>query len=211
MRRTCSARSVRRLTLRKRRCSALHSPRPLASSCSTANLERLGARARLIVTSVFTSNASALSLAAEMGTRIRILNPSGGTYHPKLYLSRGAGGASAFIGSANLTSGLVGNIEIGVALSGSPTAAADHAWLLGEALWAHKSAVDWIPACRPPKRWNRGSTRSSVPRSRLGARFLRSADRQAELDRGGDTVGVLRRDDTIALGEAQPLSSSLLG
>ncbi len=48
----------------------------------------------------------------------RIYNPSRGTFHPKIYLGRHGAIARAFIGSPNMTSGLVGNIEAGLAVEG---------------------------------------------------------------------------------------------
>jgi hypothetical protein len=44
-----------------------------------------------------------------------VLNPAGGKFHPKLYLTRSPASAVAVVGSANLTSGLVANIDTGAA------------------------------------------------------------------------------------------------
>ena len=106
-------------------------------------LDRLGDRARIVATTVF-GGGSALDDAAALGARVRILNPGGGTYHPKLYLTRGGAGATALVGSANLTSGLVGNVEVGVGLADAP-ALTGRAWALGESLWEHPRAVDHVP------------------------------------------------------------------
>jgi hypothetical protein len=77
-------------------------------------------------------------MASGLGLDIRILNPgSGRTFHPKLYLAVNGAGASAVIGSANLTGGLATNFEAGVALRGSledrPLA---RAWGWAEELWS---------------------------------------------------------------------------
>lgn len=74
-------------------------------------LRRLGPNSRLLVTNVFGSTTTeALVAAQDLGADVRILNLRGGTYHPKLYLSVSGASASATIGSANLTNGLVGNV-----------------------------------------------------------------------------------------------------
>ena len=49
-----------------------------------------------------------------------MLNPSGGTFHPKLYLARHGDEIAAAVGSANLTSGLVANVELVTVLRGPP-------------------------------------------------------------------------------------------
>ena len=108
-------------------------------------LEQLGRRSRLLVTSVFGSTtAEALRTANDLGVNVRVLNLSGGTYHPKLYLTATGRSASATIGSANLTNGLVGNVEVAVRLDGDraePSLA--EAWAIGEELWDHPSATAW--------------------------------------------------------------------
>ena len=60
-----------------------------------------------------------LETAHKGGLDIRVLNPSRGTFHPKLYLARRGPKITAAIGSANLTSGLVANIEAMTLLEGS--------------------------------------------------------------------------------------------
>ena len=110
-------------------------------------LERLGPCGRLLVTNVFgTTSAEALAAASDMGIEVRILNLGGGTYHPKLYLSSSGAAASATIGSANLTNGLVGNVEVAIRMDGELTepSLAD-AWAIGEGLWAHPDAKPWSP------------------------------------------------------------------
>jgi HKD family nuclease len=122
-------------------------------------LTGLGARCRLLVTSAFggDTTGSALARAAELQVQVRVLNPLGGTYHPKLYLTRAPRSTVAVVGSANLTSGLVGNIETALVVSGRPDdrPIAD-CWELGESLWERPDAVDWVavPASLPDERFD---------------------------------------------------------
>src|SRR5919202_1402197 len=68
--------------------------------------------ARLVCTTAFGSTTSTgLQGAHDRGLAVRVLNPRRGTFHPKLYLSRSGGLARAAIGSANLTGGLIANVE----------------------------------------------------------------------------------------------------
>jgi hypothetical protein len=73
-----------------------------------------------------------------------VLNPSRGTFHPKLYLARRGEEIAAAVGSANLTSGLVANIELVAVLRG-PREAPELQRLvdLSESWWADPDAVDW--------------------------------------------------------------------
>jgi HKD family nuclease len=106
------------------------------------------ARARLLVTTTFqTTTSSALAMASRLGIQVRVLNPgSGRTFHPKLYLGSSAAGATAVIGSANLTGGLATNLEAAVALSGSRAdAPLARAWAWAEELWADQRAESWTP------------------------------------------------------------------
>ena len=111
-------------------------------------LARLASRCRLLVTSAFggETTETALAVAADLRVQVRVLNPSGGTFHPKLYLTRFDRSGTALVGSANLTSGLVANIETALVVSGlmseQPIA---NAWQLGDDLWHHPAAGDWIP------------------------------------------------------------------
>ncbi len=112
------------------------------------SLERLGARARLLVTTQFGSTeAGALNDAAALGVDVRVLNLGTGTYHPKLYLGASpTGAAAALVGSANLTRGLVANVESGLVLRGPRSLdALEAAWTLGERLWADPRVVRWMP------------------------------------------------------------------
>jgi HKD family nuclease len=111
-------------------------------------LAKLRGRARMLVTTAFgTTTADALGRAAGLGTEVRVLNPAAGrTYHPKLYLGRSGNRLAAVIGSANLTGGLVGNIEAAVRLEG--TARDDvlvEAWERADAWWNDTLTVPWLP------------------------------------------------------------------
>ncbi|HEX2850249.1 MAG TPA: hypothetical protein VHN98_06840 [Acidimicrobiales bacterium] len=102
---------------------------------------------RLLATSQFDRGQSrtdaAMALAEGMRGDVRLFNPTGATtFHPKMYLARRGNTYSGVIGSANLTFGLVGNYETGVAVEGP---AAHDAWQLGEALWSSPEAVAWEP------------------------------------------------------------------
>ena len=111
-------------------------------------LDALGPRTRLLVTTAFgTTTAGALQMARSCGADVRTLNPAGGTYHPKLYLARRRGGAaSAVIGSANLTRGLVGNVEVGTTLRGTmDDAPLASAWAWAEQVWEDPRSELWAP------------------------------------------------------------------
>ncbi len=100
---------------------------------------------RLVTTTVFGSTtAQGLDAVCASGFAVRVLNPSRGTFHPKLYLARHGNQIAAAIGSANLTSGLVANVELVAVLRGPIDAPeARHLVELGESWWAHPDAVDW--------------------------------------------------------------------
>ena len=102
---------------------------------------------RLVATTVFASTtAQGLEAATDAGFGVRVLNPSRGTFHPKLYLARRGEEITAAIGSANLTTGLVANVELITVLRG-PRDAPELRYLaeLGESWWSHREAVDWSP------------------------------------------------------------------
>ena len=114
-------------------------------------LGRRPSRVRLLATTVFgDTTAAALSRAAALGVEVRTLNLRGGTYHPKLYLARRGTHAAALVGSANLTSGLLRNIEVATLLSGSAEEAALAALReLAEGWWEHPAAEPWSAAAEP--------------------------------------------------------------
>jgi len=100
---------------------------------------------RLVITTVFGSTTSeGLDAMRYLGFGVRVLNPRGGTFHPKLYLARHGHEIAAVVGSANLTSGLVANIELVAVLRG-PREAPELQRLvdLSESWWADRDAVDW--------------------------------------------------------------------
>jgi hypothetical protein len=103
---------------------------------------------RLVATTVFGSTtADGLTAAHEHGARVRVLNPVRGTFHPKVYLARHGDRLAAAIGSANLTSGLIANVESAVVLEVPCDAPALWTlWERAESWWAHEDAVDWSPS-----------------------------------------------------------------
>ncbi len=104
---------------------------------------RGGARV-LVTTTLGTTSEVALAALTEAGADVRVLNPGGGTYHPKVFLGRRGDELAAMVGSANLTSGLVANVEAATLLRGgigdNPIAGL---WAWGEALWSDPRTVPW--------------------------------------------------------------------
>jgi hypothetical protein len=117
-------------------------------------LRQLGPRARLMVTTAFGSTSQGgLATAQQWGVQVRVRNPSGGTYHPKLYASQHGDQTTAVIGSANLTGGLVCNVELATILRGpadDTVLARVQAW--GEAEWERGQPFDATiaPPAPPP-------------------------------------------------------------
>lgn len=112
-----------------------------------SQLERLGADARLLMTTVFKSRTSALGKLHQLGVGVSILNPPSGTYHPKVYLARRGNEASMVVGSSNLTGGLVNNVEAGVLIRGRmDDEPLRKAWEWGEELWRDPRAQRWTPS-----------------------------------------------------------------
>jgi hypothetical protein len=111
-------------------------------------LRALGPRCRLVATSAFRGDRAhaAFAAATELGTRCRVLNPARGTFHPKVIVTHGNGNTQALVGSANLTAGLLANVEAGVIVEGSAAAEISH---LVEAWWSDPVAVDWHPPAVP--------------------------------------------------------------
>jgi len=109
-------------------------------------LQRLGPRTRLLVTTTFgTTTPAALDMASGLGADVRTLNPGGGTYHPKAFLTRTTdGAAAAVVGSSNLTGGLIVNVEVATTLRGTtrdqPLA---DAWAWAEQTWEHPATRPW--------------------------------------------------------------------
>lgn len=113
-----------------------------------AEVTKRGVRPRLLVTTALgTTDANALKLAEKLKLQTRIYNPGRGTFHPKIYLGRHGQSARAFIGSANMTSGLAGNVEAGLAFEGA--AGSDvirSAWDWASRLWDDPVVEYWDPA-----------------------------------------------------------------
>lgn len=106
-------------------------------------LQKLGPCARVLLTSVFGSTTQpALHALQRLGCQVKILNPSGGTYHPKVYLARAPRFSTAAIGSANLTSGLIKNIEVMSRFRGdSEWKPIKESTAIAEDLWNHCGAL----------------------------------------------------------------------
>ena len=106
-------------------------------------------RGRLVATTVFgATTVQGLETARTRGLAVRVLNPSHGTFHPKLYVARHGDQLAAAVGSANLTSGLIANVEAVAVLRGHHSAAPlARLWELAGSWWEHDDAVDWSPGC----------------------------------------------------------------
>jgi hypothetical protein len=116
-------------------------------------LQRRRVRARLLMTTHFSvGTPAALGTARQLGLEVRILNPGPGkTFHPKLYLADGAAETRAVIGSANLTGGLVTNLEVAVALHGGRgDAPLADAWQWAETLWRDERTSPWTARVAEP-------------------------------------------------------------
>ena len=104
---------------------------------------------RVLLTSVFGGGDAGVTAPAvaglqDLGVDLKVLNWARGTYHPKMYLTRSGTTGQALIASANMTSGLLGNVEAGVHLEGSTSwDPLRDAWRTAEDLWAHPSARPW--------------------------------------------------------------------
>lgn len=101
-------------------------------------LHRRGGSLRVLTTFDFgLTQPVALEALFEEGAEVKIAHFADRAYHPKVYLGRGADGARALVGSANLTAaGLVRNVEGGVEASGSEAATIhDEAWPALKELW----------------------------------------------------------------------------
>jgi hypothetical protein len=108
-------------------------------------------RARLVTTTVFGSTTEqGLQGAHGLGVAVRVLNPARGTFHAKLYLARRGDRLAAAVGSANLTSGLIANVETVTVLRGGADAPPlRELWHMAESWWAHEAAMSWQPAAVP--------------------------------------------------------------
>ncbi len=97
-------------------------------------LKALGDRGRLVATMAFSGDRAraAMTLASEHGTRCAALTPSRGTFHPKVIVARHGNESHAMVGSANLTSGLVVNVEAGLIVGGDVV---DEVSALAESWW----------------------------------------------------------------------------
>lgn len=104
------------------------------------------ATCRMVTTTVFgMTTQDGLKAAAHLGVGVRILNDGRGTFHPKVYLARRRDRIAAVVGSANLTSGLLTNVEAVTTLSGpADHPQLHHLWSRAEQWW-HSATLDWRP------------------------------------------------------------------
>jgi len=77
-------------------------------------------------------------------------------FHPKLYFTRKGWSLTVLVGSANLTGGLISNIEAAMVMTGNANdqPIAD-AWMLGDELWDLKGARTTI-SISPASWWFSG-------------------------------------------------------
>lgn len=117
-----------------------------------ATVARSG-RARVVVTTTLgTSSDAALTTIKQCRAELRVLNPGGATYHPKVYLGRRSNKVRAVVGSANLTSGLVANVEAGVALDGTmQDDPLSSLWAWAQSIWDDQRARAWQASPEPPQ------------------------------------------------------------
>jgi hypothetical protein len=111
-------------------------------------LEALADRGRFVATSTFGGESTQTALAAidSTGVRVRIANPSRGTFHPKVYVARRGDRIRALVGSANLTGGLITNVEAAVLLDGSiDEPVLRDAWSAAVTYWSLDAATMWQP------------------------------------------------------------------
>jgi hypothetical protein len=109
--------------------------------------------ARVLVTTTFGSTTEdALASLTEAKAAVRVLNPGGSSYHPKVYLGRRGHRLSAVVASVNLTSGLAVNVEAATLLQGTqrdePLA---KLWSWADALWRDPRTQPWKPTADTPR------------------------------------------------------------
>lgn len=98
----------------------------------------------LVTTTLGSSSPAALAAIRDCGAELRVLNPGGATYHPKVFLTRRGSAVRAIVGSANLTSGLVANVEAAMALHGTRSdAPLASLWAWAESLWLDPRGAPW--------------------------------------------------------------------
>lgn len=111
-----------------------------------AEVSRRGGARVVVTTTLGSSSEAALAAIADSGAALRVLNPGGGTYHPKVFLGRRARALHAVVGSANLTSGLVANVEAATVLRGTTSdPALATLWSWAEGVWADPRGDAWTP------------------------------------------------------------------
>lgn len=102
--------------------------------------------ALLLVTTAFGSTSSAaLRRARGLGVEVKVMNPGGGTFHPKVYIAQHGSRISLVVGSANLTGGIVNNVEMATHFGGDmgeEHLATMLSW--SRDLWDSSAAVPWL-------------------------------------------------------------------
>jgi hypothetical protein len=109
--------------------------------------------ARVLVTTAFGSTTQdALASLTKAKAAVRVLNPRGGSYHPKVYLGRRGNHLSAVVASVNLTSGLANNVEVGTLLQGTQDdEPLVKLWSWADALWTDPRTEAWTPTLDTPR------------------------------------------------------------
>jgi len=64
-----------------------------------SNVAQRGTARVVVTTTLGTSSAAALSAMGDCHAEVRVLNPGGATYHPKVFLERSGDAVKAVIGS----------------------------------------------------------------------------------------------------------------
>jgi HKD family nuclease len=108
------------------------------------HLAKRGQARALVTTTLGMSHPEALASLSEAGAAVRLCNPGRSTYHPKVFVGRRGDTLHAVVGSANLTSGLVANVEVATVLDGPANDNALSAlWEWAREQWENAHATPW--------------------------------------------------------------------
>ena len=152
-----------------------------------AGVAKRGPLRAVVTTTLGSTSPAALAAMRDSGASIRVLNPGGGTYHPKVFLGRRGDALTAVVGSANLTSGLVANVEVAIRLEGlasEPVLA--ELWQWAEATWANDRCSPWLPAA------------NDVAEETIEPELLSLIVSQVKLEPTVYTLGAARRPNFVA-------------
>ncbi len=121
-------------------------------------LKKRGGKLSVLTTLDFGhTDPRALDRLVELGAEVRLRAGGGGTFHPKVYLGRGAGGPQVLMGSANLSSRalLSRNVEAGIEVRGQAAEALHQAATvhLG-ALWDAGGTTSYVLGTEAPVRYS---------------------------------------------------------